>query len=139
MARKITAILPAFFIVFAFSSNAVACDDKSCENAYLVTAHKYVNNTSRRAVATHSVKAAHSANYKRQQIAVVNERRAHALNRARKDYALHYANYKRQQIALVVERRAYALNRARREYALTHHNQRIASVNRKKQESKKKY
>lgn len=54
------------------TSNAMACDDKSCEKAYLSSTHQYVANHGRQARSEH------------------DERRAHAKNRERKDYALQY-------------------------------------------------
>ncbi len=64
----------SYFIVLLsmlLSFNASACDDKSCEVAYLAQAQQYIANDIRRAEAFRV------------------ERRAHALNRERRDYALY--------------------------------------------------
>lgn len=62
-------LIPLLPIVI-MSSNAIACDDKSCEVAYLSSTQQYV------------------ANYERQAITERIEREAHAKNRERRDYAI---------------------------------------------------
>jgi len=52
------------------SSNAIACDDKACEKAYLSSTAQYVSN------------------YGRQATTARTEREAHAKNRERRDYAV---------------------------------------------------
>ena len=61
-----------FNIIFIASANA--CDDKSCETAYLSETRQHVNNHSRRGVGS------------------MQERHAHSENRERKAYAL-YIHY----------------------------------------------
>lgn len=57
-------------LVSLMSANAVACDDKACEVAYLTSTQQYV------------------ANYERQAITERTEREAHAKNRERRDFAV---------------------------------------------------
>lgn len=52
------------------SQNAIACDDKACEKAYLSSTSQYISNQGRQANTART------------------EREAHALNRERRDYAL---------------------------------------------------
>ncbi|MEH6456973.1 MAG: hypothetical protein V7749_11655 [Cocleimonas sp.] len=52
------------------SHNAIACDDKACEKAYLSSTSQYISNHGRQANTART------------------EREAHALNRERRDYAL---------------------------------------------------
>lgn len=63
-------ILIIFTFVF-FSTNVSACDDKSCESAYLASTERYVANHIRRA---NTLRA---------------ERLAYSKNRERRDYALY--------------------------------------------------
>lgn len=58
--------------LLALSTNAMSCDDKSCEKAYLSSTTQYVNNHGRQAGTART------------------EREAHAKNRERRDYALAY-------------------------------------------------
>ncbi len=65
--KTLAAIAFSIPLVIA-SHNALACDDKACEKAYLSATSQYVSNHGRQAN---------------------TEREAHALNRERRDYALH--------------------------------------------------
>ncbi len=113
------------FLLLLFTSNALACDDKSCENNYLVSTHKTINHSIHQAAVSKREKAEYSANYKRQQIALVNVRRAHALNKSRKRYAVERRyQLRKNRISVLNEHRAHALNRTRKVYALTHLKQR---------------
>ena len=67
---KLTTIVLFIPLVIA-SHNALACDDKACEKAYLSSTPQYVSNYGRQAQSARA------------------EREAHALNRERRDYALH--------------------------------------------------
>ncbi|MEE9326797.1 MAG: hypothetical protein V3U71_05825 [Cocleimonas sp.] len=69
MTRQFSYIIVLLSMLFSF--NASACDDKSCEKAYLAQIEQYVANDIRRAEAFRI------------------ERRAHALNRERRDYAFY--------------------------------------------------
>lgn len=125
MNQKIFFIVVTQIFLLFLSPNALACDDKSCENNYLVSAHKYKNNSVHQATTSQKEKAKYSANYKRKQIALVNVRRAHALNKARRKYASNsHINLKHKKITVVNEHRAHALNKARKGYALSHLKQR---------------
>lgn len=102
MALKIPAIL-AFLFVILTSQPAFACDDKSCENAYLASTYQYIKNYGRRGNAIQTTRTWYGSNYRRQQIAAVRERRAHARNRANRIFALnnhihrlHSSNRQRQ-------------------------------------------
>lgn len=67
--NKLTTL--ALSIPFVISSHSVlACDDKSCEKAYLSSTSQYISNHGRQAITART------------------ERQAHALNRERRDYAL---------------------------------------------------
>ena len=124
MKQKISFVVLHFFLLL-LSPSIFACDDKSCENNYLVSAHKYINNSTHQAKASQNNKAKYSANYKRQQIALVNVRRAPALNKARRRYASKSRiNLQNRKLSVVNEHRSHALNRARKGYALTHLKQR---------------
>lgn len=76
--NKLSGILVSIPLII-LSSNAIACDDKSCERAYLQSTHQYVEN------------------YGRQANAARTEREAYAMNRERRDYAvanhLHRVNF----------------------------------------------
>ena len=59
-------------LILAISSNAIACDNKSCEKAYLASTTQYI------------------ANHGRQAQTAKTEREAYASNRERRDYAVVY-------------------------------------------------
>lgn len=125
MKQKIFFIVITHFFLLFLSPNIQACDNKSCENNYLVSTNKYKNNSVHQATTSQKEKAKYSANYKRQQIALVNVRRAHALNQARRKFASkNRFNITHQKISVMNEQRAHALNRARKGYALSHLKQR---------------
>lgn len=67
-----TISLSAFSLILAalFSSNAIACDDKACESAYIASTQQYVKNYKRRA---------ESYRAERQAYAKIRENRAYAL------------------------------------------------------------
>jgi len=67
--NKLTTIVLSIPLVIA-SQNALACDDKACERAYLSSTSQYVENHGRQAETART------------------EREAHALNRERRDYAV---------------------------------------------------
>lgn len=54
------------------SSNAIACDDKACEAAYLSSTSQYVKNYGRRATTARSEREAHAKNRERRDYAVVS-------------------------------------------------------------------
>ena len=121
MKQKIFFIFITHFFLLSLSQNLLACDSKSCENNYLISANKYKNNGVHQAITSQREKAQYSANYKRQQIALVNVRRAHALNQARRKYASkNRINLTHQKISVVNVHRAHALNKVRKKYALNH-------------------
>ena len=62
--------IPLLIASHLLSTNALACDDKACEKAYLSSTSQYVSNHGRQANTART------------------EREAHALNRERRDYAL---------------------------------------------------
>ena len=76
--NKLTTVVLSIPLVIA-SQNALACDDKACERAYLSSTSQYIPNHGRQANTART------------------EREAHALNRERRDYAvqshLHRARY----------------------------------------------
>ncbi|MCK5902648.1 MAG: hypothetical protein KAG28_05810 [Cocleimonas sp.] len=78
--------LPLFFV----ASNVSACDDKSCEAAYIASSQQYVSNHQRHAKAVRNEHKIYISNVERQLAAALNERRAHALNRERRDFALYH-------------------------------------------------
>ena len=59
MLRTIT-IMFTLLSALLFSSNALACDDKSCESAYLVSTERYIANHIRRANAQRAERVAYS-------------------------------------------------------------------------------
>ncbi len=125
MKQQIFSMGIKLFLLLLFTSNALACDDKSCENNYLVSTHKTINHSIHQATVSKKERAEYSANYKRQQIALVNVRRAHALNKSRKRYAVERGyQLRNNRISVLNEHRAHALNRTRKVYALTHLKQR---------------
>jgi len=70
MSRSLFAILTIISTIL-FSTKVSACDDKSCESAYLASTERYVANHIRRA---NTLRA---------------ERLAYSKNRERRDYALY--------------------------------------------------
>jgi len=119
MKQKIFFIFITHFFLLSLSQNLLACDSKSCENNYLVSTNKYKNNGVHQATTSQREKARYSANYKRQQIALVNVHRAHALNQARRKYALkNRINLTHKKVSVVNIHRAHALNKVRKGYAL---------------------
>lgn len=67
---KTLLILSVSLPLVMISSNAIACDDKACEKAYLSSTEQYVSNYGRKATTART------------------EREAHAKNRERRDYAV---------------------------------------------------
>ncbi len=65
-----TILIAIPFIVL--SSNALACDDKSCEKAYLQSTSQYVANDRRHAVTAKTEREAYAKNRERRDYAVVS-------------------------------------------------------------------
>lgn len=54
------------------SSNALACDDKACEKAYLQSTKQYIANDGRHAVTARTEREAYAKNRERRDYAVVS-------------------------------------------------------------------
>jgi hypothetical protein len=58
-------------LLLAISSNAMACDNKSCEKAYLASTTQYIANHSRQAKTAKTEREAYASNRERRDFAVV--------------------------------------------------------------------
>ncbi len=75
---KTLLILSLSLPVIFSTANAIACDDKACELAYISSTTQYIENYSRRAITARSEREAHAKNRERRDYAVVNHlQRAH--------------------------------------------------------------
>ena len=75
--KTLSAVLVSIPLII-LSSNAIACDDKSCEKAYLQSTHQYIANSGRQANTARTEREAHAMNRERRDYAVVNHlQRAH--------------------------------------------------------------
>ena len=69
--KKLSAVLVSIPLII-LSSNTLACDDKSCEKAYLQSTHQYIANHGRHANTARTEREAHAMNRERRDYAVVN-------------------------------------------------------------------
>ncbi len=69
--NKLTVLL-VLFAISAATSSAMACDDKSCEKAYLASTHEYVKNYGRRAGSAKSEREAYAKIREQRDYATIN-------------------------------------------------------------------